>query len=83
MEISRLLIEAISTVRSEQNQMPLPYSPGPPVFLGSAITMFLHKYEILAAFTITHPFRSDAVTMLPYHCVDGSNIPVTAVMMRG
>jgi hypothetical protein len=83
MEISRLYVEAISAATKYRNQMPLPLSPGAPIFLGSDVTTFLHKYESLAAFTSTDPTSSDAVTMFPYYCVDASNVRDTVVMMRG
>jgi hypothetical protein len=63
--------------------MPLPLSPGAPIFLGSDVTTFLHKNESLAAFTSTDPTSSDAVTMFPYYCVEGSDVRDMVVMMRG
>ena len=83
MEISRLHVEAISAATKPRNQMPLPYSPGAPIFRGSDVTTFLHKYESLAAFTSTDPTSSDAVTIFPYYCVEGSDVRDTVVMMRG
>ena len=47
------------------------------------MTMFLHKYESLAAFTSTDTCCSDAVTMFPYYCVECSDVRDTAVMKRG
>jgi hypothetical protein len=83
MEISRLHVEAILAATKHWNQMPLPLSSGAPIFLGSDVTTFLHKYERLAAFTSTDPTSSDAVTMCPYYCVEGSDVRETVVMMRG
>ena len=83
MEISRLLVEAISAASTQWNQMPLPDSPGVPIFGGSDVTMFVHKYESLAAFTSTDSFSFDAVTMFQYYCVEGSDVRDTVVMMRG
>ena len=65
------------------NQMPLPLCSGAPIFLGSDVTMFLHKYVSLAAFTSTDPTSSDAVTMFPYYSVEGSDVRDTVIMMRG
>ena len=81
--ISRLLVEAISAASKQRNQMPLPNSPGAPIFPGSDVTTFLHKYEILAAFTVTDPSSSDAVTVFLYYCVEGSNVRDTVVTMHG
>ena len=83
MEISRLLDDAILAASTQRNQMPLPYSPGAPIFRGSDVTTFLHKYESLASFTSTDPSSSDAVMMFRYYCVDGSDVRDTVVMMRG
>jgi len=83
MEISWLHVEAISAATKPRNQMPLPLSPGAPIFLGSDVTTFLHKYESLAACTSTDPTSSDAVTMFPYYRVEGSDVRDTVVMMRG
>ena len=63
--------------------MPLPLSPGAPIFLGSDVTTFLHKYKSLAAFTSTDPCSSDVVTMYPYYWVEGSDVRDIVVMMRG
>jgi hypothetical protein len=54
--------------------MPLPLSPGVPIFLGSDVTTFLQKYESIAAFTSTDPTSSDAVMTFPYYCVEGSDV---------
>jgi hypothetical protein len=81
MEISRLLVEAISAASTQRNQMPLPYSPGAPIFRGSDVTTFLHKYESIAAFTATDPFSRNVVVMLPYYCTEA--IRETVMMMRG
>ena len=83
MEILRLHVEAISAATKHRNQMPLPYSPGAPIFRGSDVTTFLHKYESIATFTSTDPSSSDAVTMFPYYCVEGSDVRDMVVMMRG
>jgi hypothetical protein len=83
MEISRLLIGAISAASTLRNQMPLPYSPGAPIFHGSDVTTFLHKYESLPAFTSTDPARSDANMMFLYYCAEGSDVRDTLVMMCG
>jgi hypothetical protein len=83
MEISQLLEEAILAASTQWNLMPLPRSPGAPIFLGSDVTTFLHKYESLASFTSTDPSSSDAVTMFPYYCVEGSDFRDTVIMMRG
>jgi len=63
--------------------MPLPYSPGAPIFRGSDVTTFLHKYQSLADFTSTNPASPKAVTMFPCYCVEGSGVRDTVVMMRG
>jgi hypothetical protein len=83
MEISRLHIEAILAASTQRNQIPLPYSPGAPIFRGSDVTTILHKYESLAACTSTDPSSSDAVKMFPYYCVEVSDVRDTVVMMRG
>jgi len=83
MEISWLQVEAISAATKPRNQMPLPLSPGAPIFPGSDVMTFLHKYESLGAVTSTDPTSSDAVTMFPYYCVESSNVRATVVMMRG
>jgi hypothetical protein len=82
MEISQLHVEAISAATKPRIQMPLPYSPGVPIFGGTEVTTFLHKCESLAAFNSTDPSSSDAVTMFPYYCVEGSDVRHTIVMMR-
>jgi len=81
MEISRLHVEAISAATKPRNQMPLPLSPGAPIFLGSDVTTFLHKYESIAAFTATDPSSRNVVVMLPYYCTEA--IRETVMMMRG
>jgi len=81
MEISRLLVEAISDASKQRNQMPLPYSPDAPIFRGSDVTTFLHKYESIAAYTATDPSSQNVVVMLPYYCMEG--IRETVMMMRG
>jgi len=83
MEISRLHIEAISADSTQQNQMPLPYSPGVAIVRGSDVTTFLHKYESLAAFTRTDPSSANAATIIPDYCVEPSDVRDTVVMMRG
>jgi hypothetical protein len=83
MEISRRYFEAISAPTKHWNLMPLPLSPGAPIFLGSDMTTFLHKYESLLAFTSTNPPSSDAVTMFPYYCVEVSDVRNTVVIMHG
>jgi hypothetical protein len=83
MEIPRHLFEAISAASTQRNQMPLPYSPGAPIFRGSDVTTFLHNYESLTAFPSKDPGSSDAITMFPYSCGEGSDVRDLLVMMRG
>jgi hypothetical protein len=83
MEISRLHVEAISAATKHRNQMPLPLCAGAPIFLGSDVMTFVHKYESLTAFTSTDPTTSDAVTLFRYYCVEGSDVRDTVAMMRG
>jgi len=70
MDISRLQVEAISAATKPRNQMPLPHSPGAPIFPGSEMTTFLQKYESIAAFTATDPSSRHVVVMLPYYCTE-------------
>jgi hypothetical protein len=83
MEISRLHVEAISAPTKHRNQMALLLSPGAPIFLGSDVTTFLHMYESFTAFTSTDTSRADAVTIVPYYSVEGSDVPDTVDMLRG
>jgi len=83
MEISRLLVEAISAASTQRNQISHPYSPGAPIFCRSDVTTFLHRYVSLAAFTSTDPSSTGAVPMFPYYCVEDSEVRDTVVMMRG
>jgi len=83
MEISRLPLEAISAATSHRNQMLLPLSPGWPIICCSDVTMFLPKYKSLPAFTSTDPSSSNAVSIFPYYCVEGSDVRDMVVMMRG
>jgi hypothetical protein len=69
MEISWLLIEAIPAASKQRNQMPIPLSPGVPIFLGSDVTTFLNKYESIATFTATDPFTQNVIVMFPYYCM--------------
>jgi len=80
-EIPQLFVEAISAAGTQRNRMPLLYSPGMPIFCSSEVTTFLHKYESLTAFSNTDTSSSDAVTMIPYYCVEGSNVRDTVVIM--
>ena len=81
MEISRLLAEAISAASTQRNPMPLLYSPAAPIFRGSEMMKFLHKYESLAAFTSIDPSKSDPVPMFPYYCVEWSDVRDKVVKM--
>jgi hypothetical protein len=83
MEISRLHIDDISAATKHWNQVPHPLNPRAPIFLGSDVTTFLHKYQSLAAFTNTNPTSSDPIMMFPYYCVEGSDVRDTVVMMHG
>jgi hypothetical protein len=81
MEMSPLHIEAISAATKHRNQMPLPLSPGAPIFLGSDLTTFLHKYESIAAFTAIDPSSRKVVVMLPCYCTE--EIREMVMIMRG
>jgi len=83
LEISRLLVEAISAASTQGNQMPLLYSPGAPIVRGSDVTTFIQPYESPAAFTSTDPSGSNAVMVFPYYYVDGSDVRDKVVMMYG
>ena len=83
MEISWLLVKAISAASKHWNQMPLPYSPGMTIVCGSDVMTFLHKYESLTPFTSTDPTSSNAVRIFPYCCVEDSNGRDMVVILRG
>jgi len=61
--------------------MPLPLSPGMPIFLGSEVTTFLHKCESIAAITPTDPSSRHVVVVSPYYCTEATREMV--IMMCG
>jgi hypothetical protein len=63
--------------------MPLPLSPGAPIFLAFDVTTFLHEYERSAGSSSTDPTSSNAVTTFPYYRVEGFDVQDTVVMMGG
>jgi len=63
--------------------MPQADSPDMPIFRGTDLTTFLHKYGSLATVSSTDPSSSDVVTMFVYYFVEGSDDWVTVAMRPG
>jgi hypothetical protein len=59
--------------------MPLPLSPGAPIFHGSDVTTLLHKYESIVTFTATDHCSRKVFVMLPYYSTEA--IRETVMMM--